>query len=260
VWDFVTLGRFTASAAGSQALLRERVTGGWQIASLGIDTLTPVASMVKGVFAAAMPVTGDLDGDGVLEILIQDRADNDIEVWQGESGALVRKNRLSLGAAFSPIAIADLDGDGQGDFWTQHDSSGAVFVMTIDGLAENADVMITSARPSGYTRVVEVADYDGDGLLDLLWRSDQGRLGVGLLTGNPLQPTMTLRPLQERAGDDKLLPRASVDLDGQPGAEIVVQSTSDGSTHLLWADTSGRRQLLYVPPGGARWEVVHATR
>ena len=95
-WDLVDLGRFT-SAAEVQCLLRERAAGGWMVATLGSDSLTPVTSIVKGVFAASMPLTGDLDGDGILEILIQDRADNDIEVWQAKSGWFVH-----AGGNYSP--------------------------------------------------------------------------------------------------------------------------------------------------------------
>jgi hypothetical protein len=259
VWDLVDIGRFT-SAATTQGLFRERAAGGWLVATLGSDAITPVASIVKGVFAASMPLSGDLDGDGVLEILIQDRADNDIEVWQVDNGSLVRAVRMPLGGAFTPFAIEDLDGDGQRDLWFQHDTSGAVAVLRTRNLDDQSTVTLASTRPFEGARVADVADYDGDGLFDLLWRNDQGLMAVSLLRGDPLRPTASLRPVQERSGDDKLLPRDSLDLDGQPGAEIVVQNYADGSTHLVWADTSGRRQLVYVPPGGARWGVLSAMR
>jgi hypothetical protein len=260
LWDLLQIGRFTSSAQAGQALLRDRASGGWLIGTLGADSLTPVTSIVKLEFAASSPLSADLDGDGVLEILIQDREDNDIEVWQAISGTLRRELRLPLGGAFTPIALEDLDGDGQRDLWFQHDGSGIVGVTLTRNLAASGSATIATRPPAGYTRVHDVADYNGDGVLDLLWRSDEGRLAVALLGGNRLQPTSTLRPLGERAGDNYLLPRTSFDLDGAPGAEVVMQNTVDGSVHALWADTSGRRQLLYLPPGGARWEVLQATR
>jgi hypothetical protein len=114
---------------------------------------------------------------------------------------------------------------------------------------------------SGFTPE-DVADYDGDAMPDVLLRKINGRLTLGLLRGDPRAPTVEFRWLPEVTGDDLLLPQVSVDLDDQPGAEILLQTSHWGSGRVevvfpASADPA-QRQTLFTTEAGSR--LVHVVR
>jgi hypothetical protein len=72
-------------------------------------------------FGAAAAIVGDQDGDAVVDYVIADRAANQIHLYSGDDGALIRSFRAPVYApdqAISAVArVSDKDGDGRDDIW-----------------------------------------------------------------------------------------------------------------------------------------------
>jgi hypothetical protein len=100
---------------------------------------------------------------------------------------------------------------------------------------------------------VDVADYDGDGVADVLWRDELGAMSISLLRGSSTTPTVDVRNFVAFSGDAQVVPRGSRDMDGVPGAEIVLQDQTTGAVSVAFpiGGTPGRRAPLLNP--GPLW-------
>lgn len=247
-WDLIRFGRYSGGTT-VQALLREQTTGALWIGDVSGSTLVPRASLVQSGFAtrqAMLPV--DFDGDGADEFVLRDPASGVTEVWGLVNGAIARRTSYSVTAAWSLVAIRDFDRDGQADLWFDT-HGGTLWVFRTRNFAYAGAVSIPVPL-SGYA-AVDVADYDGDGQLDVAWRRSDGALALSLLRGSTASPAVDVQELPFYAGDDRVSLRSSADLDGAPGAELVLQSDVTGAVDVEWAGGSlrgAREHLLDSDP------------
>jgi FG-GAP-like repeat len=83
------------------------------------------------------------------------------------------------------VGIADFDNDGIVDLaWRRQDDSGEVRLWLLDG-AGNVKQDLGLPAPDPGWRVVGIADFDNDGIVDLAWRrqDDSGEVRLWLLDG-----------------------------------------------------------------------------
>lgn len=155
--------------------------------------------------------TGDLDGDGKLDIAVTD-GNNILSVFQNTSnnGAISFAPKVDYTAGFGPlgVAISDLDGDGKLDIALVNSNNGiggntvSVFKNTstngIISLAAKADY-VTGNNPI----CIAIADLDGDGNSDIATANKEGYsvsvlknkcLPSGIVTYSELSPAMTIYP------------------------------------------------------------------
>ena len=250
-WDLVAVDSFVPGH--TQALLRERTSGALWIGDVVGSMLLPYTSAVAAGFASsqiARPT--DLDGDGAADIVLQDQTTGRVEIWNVRTGSLVRRNQWSGPVGWRLVGAGDFDGDTQKDLWFDA-GHGLVFVAFFrDSFFIGASVVAT---PLVESSLVDVADYDGDGIADLLLRDFDGGLQIGLLRGDISAPSVVLQPLVAESGDATQVPRVSVDLDGDGADEILLQNVDTGATSVVWPLEGGRRQPL-LPTPDPLWRLV----
>jgi hypothetical protein len=124
---------------------------------------------------------GDLDGNASTDIVWRD-AQGRFHAWLTNGLSITDKAPISvpLSSAWQCVAIGDVSGDGRGDVVLRNSSTGEVRVWLMEGFTKIVEGSVGSA--SG--RVCEaIADFDGDGVQDLLWRAANGTASVWLMNG-----------------------------------------------------------------------------
>ncbi len=128
--------------------------------------------------------TGDFNGDGKLDLVSTDGADNTVSILLGNGdGTLPRLLLLAYSAGTFPIAVAtgDFNGDGKLDLAVTDASANAVSILLGNGNGTfQAPVDYTTGRDP---QAVFVADFNGDGKLDLAVGNLEDN-SVSILLGN----------------------------------------------------------------------------
>ena len=237
-------------AAGSAVHLWPGPFEGW------FETADAAASFDAPAAAAGFGeavVTGDLDGDGFLDVIIaaprdatSGAATGAVAIWQGPvSGSqplygatTILRSRRSLDAAGTALEVCDLDGDGRLELLVGrpgvaaggvHDAGDVVAIPwreSLPGTLDDAAAagVLGSSTTGGLGISVACADLDGDEVLDLAIGhlrpggydgDDEGAVDVvaGPVEGRVLAPT-----LRVRGGDPRMdFGRAIAVLDGGEG-------------------------------------------
>ena len=235
--------RQAAAAAPALASCRD---GTVQVHAITDGTLSVAseAALPEGPFYVPRPVTGfDSNADGVDEIIAQDYVDMD-DAW--DTPLLLRRDSdewsyvgapwpLASGNALRyPVAVGDLDGDGQDEAvleaWTftdappGHDNydpeTNQLVVMRSDG----GEVSEFARFPAGtWPTAIQVADLNLDGHLDLIVRG-YDRVGAATGVGDGTFDTVSLFDLVGYEFDGEVLIRGAraADADGDGDNELIV--------------------------------------
>jgi hypothetical protein len=128
--------------------------------------------------------TADLNADGVVDLIVDDRNHHGVRIFAGLGNGRFDTSSMLIDVGGDPyigMAIADLDGDGQLDIVTPNphrlslvfseDAAAFQFVSPADLSAEN---------PFG----VRSADFNADGLTDLISVSGENSSSTQILLGN----------------------------------------------------------------------------
>ena len=194
---------------------------------------------------------GDMDGDGVLEILVADAAADQLRTIAIEGDSLVERSPLGLSGNLSGVDVADLDTDGWDDVIVRTSMPfGFQVIANQEGTFGSPVPLSTASRP----RDLEVLDRDLDGDLDIAVL--RGSFAVIDFFENTGGGTFALVSNIVTAGADPLdLEVDDVTGDGYPDLLIANQQSSDLTRVLSTGNGNYATPMpivLSVPPVSLR--------
>ena len=127
---------------------------------------------------------GDFNGDGKPDLVWRDQgATGMVAVWFMDGTTRIGTASLTPGVVpgltWRIVGVGDFNGDGKPDLvWRDQGATGTVGVWFMDGATRTGAAVVTPALfPGPNWQIQAVADYNGDGQPDLVWR-DQGTSGA----------------------------------------------------------------------------------
>lgn len=111
-------------------------------------------------------VSGDLNDDGVDDLVVANEGSNDVSViLLGGDGEPLSSVAYPVGVEPYGLALGDLDGDGRLDLAVANRLDGTISVLLADGPGTFGPASTHDARPD--PRSVVIGDFDGDGVADV---------------------------------------------------------------------------------------------
>ncbi len=126
----------------------------------------------------------DLDGDGILDLVIDNREAEGLLILRGLDGGRFETPGMFIGVGGDPyrgMAIGDINGDGKPDLVTPNPGEiGVLINRTGDDMAFTQAPPVLAETPFA----IGLGDFNGDGALDILAASDEGSSRVELFFGD----------------------------------------------------------------------------
>jgi Ca2+-binding RTX toxin-like protein len=225
---FYTGGSLNLGSAPSGPLVASAALGGGVQLSVGVATPTQRPQ-------------NDFNGDGRSDILWRTWFGTIFDFLGTATGGVTNNGgNSSVDVPFynKVAGIGDFNGDGRADILWRDSNSGAIFNFlgtATGGFTNNGDNSFVSAPST--TKVVGVADFNGDGRADILWRMADGTifnfLGTanGGFTNNGGNSAVTVSTAYEVAGTG--------DFNGDGRADILWRNSSTGVIFNFLGTASG---------------------
>jgi hypothetical protein len=215
---------------------------------------TVVADRTAGLLVPGAPVLADLNGDGILDLIVPNSGGNNVLVYPGltDGGfgpALNNGNGFAVGTNPVSVTVADVTGDGRPDLIVANQGSNDV------------SILINKEQASGFTFVqgprlragqgpvgVLYGDFTPDGIPALLV-SDSGSKNLLLLPSlgngffNDVSPTIV--PLSETPG-----PIFAGPFEGGTSLAVVVLDPNTGNVTLVSGWSAGTPTSQVISSGG----------
>jgi hypothetical protein len=206
--------------------------------------------------------TGDFNGDGKPDIVWRHKLYGFIGVWFMDGLTNVGVVSFSIpqvDPSWRIVGVGDLNNDGHADLVWQH-NTGLVSYWQMNRTTAVWGALITG-EPSMTSdvrwKVKGVADMNGDNQMDLLWRHDDGRVGVWLMSSASVYGVQLLNPASEPDLTWNIVGTVDANKDGKQ--DILWQRSTDGKVAVWYMDGLNRLQVQDLAGGsltGTVWKVV----
>lgn len=225
-----------------------------------------LATLVLSVLCTAAPAYAlDFNGDGLEDLLFRDRQRGDHrlalvvrapeEPHVAARGTLLLSGDLTRSRGFD-IRTGDFDGDRRSDILSRDLITGRTQLRLMDGTTVRASATLTDLPRAGDTELQAIADFDGDGCDDLLFR-DRDSAMWRLLKMQGLTVDVASSGDLPFARDPAMQLVAASDFNGDGRADLLMRHRESLDWHLYLMH--GRQMLatgkLGFLPGDARWQL-----
>jgi FG-GAP-like repeat/FG-GAP repeat len=200
-------------------------------------------------------VTGDFNGDGLLDLVTANQSSNTVSVLLGKGdGTFQQAQNFDTGAGPQSLAVGDFNGDGKLDLVTVNANDVSVLLGAGNGAFQVPQSLVLPGQfPPGYTgstalpqapTSVAVGDLNGDGKLDLAVR---GVTAFTVLTGSGYNGNYYTTTYNDGYvnvllgnGVASFTPKAAYHLDnGDPSALALRDFNGDTRLDVVAVTTSG---------------------
>jgi len=203
--------------------------------------------------------TGDFDGDGEADILWRNAATGENYIYFMDGKSIKPSESYSRTVADTSWQIAgvgDFDGDGKADILWRNSSTGQNYLWPMDGSSVKPGEAYLRTVADTRWEVKAVADFDGDGRADVLWRhAATGENYLSPMIGTAVKPT---EGYLRTVADMNWRIVASGDYDGDGKADILWRNFQTGENYLYPMDNTtikpNEGYLRSVPLGA--WAIV----
>jgi CSLREA domain-containing protein len=224
----------------------------WLTSSSGYSYASAVGKQWGSQAAGDVPFLGDIDGDGVSDLIVW-RASAGTWYWLTSTTGYAYASAGSVqwgnqGLGDVPM-LADMDGDGKSDLVIWRASTGTWYWLTSSSGSNPASAVGIQWGNQGLGDVPLVADFDGDGLGDLaVWRASTGTF-YWLTSSTAFNPAVAggVQWGNLALGD---VPKLA-DLDGDKHADLIVWRASTGTWFALTSTTGYNAAAAFSRPLGA---------
>jgi large repetitive protein len=147
---------------------------------------------------------GDFDGDGHQDILWRN-SNGSLQEWLMNGSQITSSqaptfqgSAVSPDASWSVIAAGDFNGDGMTDLLWRQSTTGSLMEWQMNGAQISSSQAVTFqgkplTMPDASWSLVEIGDFNGDGMSDALWRqSTTGALSEWLMNGSQITSASTV--------------------------------------------------------------------
>ena len=176
--------------------------------------------------------TADFNGDGIPDIVVANKGDNDISVFMGNGDGTFAPNH-NYYTAYYPVAVAaaDLTGDGHDDIIVANNTSNSVSVLLNngDGTFQNHVDYGVGTHPEG----IAVADINGDGKQDIVAANFVDNT-VSILLGN---------------GDGTFQPQEVLPVGNGPSSVAVADLAGNGREDIITSDLNSHSITILMGNG-----------
>lgn len=214
----------------------------------------PVPGFVRRTAAEglAYPVsvrTGDLDGDGDVDLVVPTRDDSRVR-WFASSGGPTPtfSARPIAEGVLSAVAVdvGDIDGDGDLDVVSASEDDDRILWYANDGSGGFSPFTVRAGQPEptmDFAKSVFLADLDGDGDLDIAYASEN-RNEVGWYRNNGgAPPQWEQRVVAQNRNHVKIVWAADLDNDG----DLDLLSASSEDSTYAWYRNDGAQTPSFAP-------------
>ncbi len=182
--------------------------------------------------------TGDLDGDGVVDLVVPNWSANTVAVLRADSavpGTFRPADVYATGATPSSVSVGDVDGDGRLDLVVTNWDDTTVSIFIQDPANVGRFLPGTSVGTGSRPHRGVVGDLDGDARLDIAVAFPFG--GIGVLLQDPAQPGSFL-PVQTFAAGSGPTDLAIGDFDRDGRPDVAVADYASDRIAILIQDPS----------------------
>jgi hypothetical protein len=185
--------------AGTDLIARDAATGAlWLYSGNGAGGIRQSRTIGAGwqVFSHIFS-PGDWDGDGHPDLLATVRSDGTLRLYRGNgTGGLLGSRVIGRGwgGLDGLMTTGDFDGNASPDFLARNRANGQLLLYRSNGSGGFAPTQVVGAGWNGFTGLLGVGDWSGDGHSDVLARLGDGTLRMyrGNGTGGWISPYPTI--------------------------------------------------------------------
>ena len=198
-----------------------------------LNQTIPVVAMFRATVVPLGKAANDFNGDGKSDIYWRNNQTGVNHVWRLDGRLQTGWGHVYTEAdqAWKVIGSGDFNADGKADVLWRNSTSGRLFIQHMDGYT----VLSTSGSVDSLAdlawEVAAVADFDGNGTSDILWRNvNDGRVTLWTMSGRA--PTAAVQIYQERQLSWRIVAPGDFNGDGYP--DLLWRNVATGENFILY--------------------------